>query len=553
MSALSDMILEIEATKEHLATTGKKFDFLSVPRFAQEHLENIIKARTLKVSGTGDHFSINWFLNNTLADIDKPRKYDFQKENVHEEDVIRSLTRYVPSMLAEDITLDDIIAGITGEKWIKFRPHYDCRCYDCGEQLGLAFKGNEVKLYGVKKCKSNLKYTVEIDFPTGEVIYGDWPDRFSEMANAGFINDKDFDINYLHGQREKCDFMATQQIFHHSVGNSSPRLYYSETEAKIQIGSAYDHEEDDYVVPKGFEEKGYFCTDLWWTTMIDAKYYNSMLERLPGQRSKKYYSKDVHTITIKPGRYRFTCNARVNDDAEEAFSTAEWIGPASGVEPEFEILDSNSRLKTLDEMVAEKFGSKSWDGKALHPDTTKFRLLDYIFNTIGNGIRSKGDFYSFMKVSKDYEAPVMQEVLEDAVPSFKAPYPGFKAEYTLIGDMDIKDIPTDWLEGGRWYYEKCIEYFAEGAQDYSYAYPGDKTKEAIEKDNEGFLKRFEEFRKPDMTEEQFYAEVSKRYESPYDGDLHKFRTIKWETEKKRCVDFCNQTIKKMDKELANRK
>jgi len=559
-SELDALIAELEA----LSKRNGRVSAFYIPTLIKNHLTNIVKNRSIVVTGDTAHSSIDYFINTTLKNIDKPRLYDFQAENVHEEDVIHSLTRYVPDMLLSDeYSAEDIQEAIAGKKWVSFRGGYDCKCYDCAVNLCIAFSGSIVKLSGVKPCSSNRKFTIEVDFPTGEVVYADWPARFSEMRNAGFISENDgISINYLVGQRQRSDEFANQQIFHQSVGNSCPRLWVHTDKDKVQIGGAeYDEEKDDYIPPTNFEDAGYFCTDLWWVTMIDKQFYDSMIARLPAERDTKYYEKDVDTVNIKPGRWRFTCNAGLGDDDDHIpYTTAEWIGPASDFVPEYEILGSNHRLKTLEEVIYERAGEFTdgldYKNEPYHYDTTKFSVIDYMFNTIGNGLRSKGEFYQHLRVAKDaviIKKPFVSH--PDAVPTFKNPYPNFDAKWSLIErDVALKDIPTDWLEGVAWFYEKCISYFESDPQDYSYAYPGNKyTEEKRKEENEKMLKAINDLRKPDMTDEQWQASIVKNYEVPFNGNVEDFLAARWDKRKSDAIKFCKNTIKKINKELANRK
>jgi len=294
-------------------------------RLLKTHIKTIIKDRSIIVTGDTDHLSIVYILKQ-FANIDKPRKYDFQDVDVHEKDFIYSIDTMIHDFLI--INDNELFAkALAGEEWFTVGGTYEQRCEDCAVKLGFRFKGNEVHLIGAKPCENNLKFSLEVDFPTGEVVFSDWPDRFSELTSAGILDGADGEsINFLKGQRQRSDVFARQHIFHQSVGNSSPTWFYNKETAQIRIGEIYD--DGNEVEPEeGFEKAGWFCTDLWWVTMLDKKYYDIMISKLCTERNKNYYEKKLETAKIKPGKYRFTCYSRSDED-NDVYTTAEWIGEA---------------------------------------------------------------------------------------------------------------------------------------------------------------------------------------------------------------------------------
>jgi hypothetical protein len=296
----------------------------------KNHIRKIVEDRSIVLTGDTDHMSIDYIINNELKNIDEPRKYDFEPKNVHEQDLLRSLQRIIPDIFIPE-NIESLERAIRGEEEFHVRGGYESRCYDCAKTLNLAFKGNKVHIFGDAKCEHNNKFTVEIDFPSGEVVFDDWPDRFSEAAKAGLFNDKDKEsINYLRGQRKRTDGYAAQGIFHHCVGNTSPRLFYGNKTAQIQIGGGTYNEKTGKTTVKGLKKVGEFCTDLWWVTMIDKQAYEAMIAKLPVERDKGYYKKKLEVATIKPGRYRFTCMSPTGNNGEDeygfTYATAEWIG-----------------------------------------------------------------------------------------------------------------------------------------------------------------------------------------------------------------------------------
>lgn len=530
-----------ELLNEFLNEHESLADFLRIPNLIKDHLTKITKDRSIVLSGDTGHLSIDYIINSSFKNIDKPRKYDFQKEDVHEEEFLRELMRFIPDFSVE-LKRENVEKSLTGEEMLVIPGNrFNSICYDCCAVMNMSIQGKHIHLSCDSECQHNRKFTIEVDFPTGEVVFDDWPARFSEARDAGFIFEEEKEsVNYLKGQRQSSDNYARQQIVHHSVGNTCPTFYVNKETGAIQIGSRWDEEQDEHVTPEGMEDVGSFCTDLWWVTMLDRSFYDAIVGKLPKQKSKKYYDKELNIARIPPGRYRFTCYGRTNDDME-MFMTGERIGDASDFVPPFDVLASK-RLMTLDEAVYSY--SKSWGRVAGNPLSARFSFIDYVFNVIGNGLHSKGELFSAFSISNDAVGEVMQA--SDAPMELKNPYPNFNKNYSTIYSVPLKDLPTDWLEGVLWYYEECKTYFENGAEGYSYAYPSKQNKD------EDFLKAFERYRKEGQTEEELYAEVSKAYELEYRGDVQDFQQRKWDKEKARILDFIGDTLTYIKGELDKR-
>lgn len=541
LDELIESLLELAQNSSISAEQSETIKEACIPRLVKKHLTDIINNRSIVLTGDTGHLTIDYLINTLFANIDQPKKYEWQKDDVNVEEFMNSLMRYIPDWSVK-VKYDDVQKALAGDKWVTLEGNYDSKCYDCAEHLFLSFKGNEVKIGCDSACSNNRKYTIEVDFPTGVVVYDDWPARFSEARDAGFISERDgTSINYLKGQRERTDEYAAQQIVHHSVGNSCPTFYVNSTNNTIQIGGGtYNEETDAYDIDAGFTDVGSFCTDLWWVTMLDKQFYDAIVSKLPKKRNKKYYKKELNTTTIKPGRYRFTCNSRKDDEDNTPYMTGEWIGECSDFVPAFDIMSDN-RMMTLDEAVADNLRrytlSKDVDGNL---ESAKFNFLDHVFNVIGNGISSKGEFFSRFSVKND-------TVIEPLAPSDKPaskkkPYPNFKKEYSLIYEMPVTDIPTDWLEGVLWYYEECKVYFLNGAEDYYHAYPNknDTLHEVIERVREG------------RTESEWHEYVSKIYcggRCEFTGDYEDWRTRCWAKEKDETIAFIDQTLTLIQDEL----
>lgn len=523
-----------------------------------EHIEGIIKRREFTVSGDKSHISVRHILEQA-ENIDKPKKYKFQADDVNEADFINSIQRSIPLLgLLYDYTVEDYDAYIAGTKAITLTGE-SAQCYDCAKNLRITLDGKHIHLDCEDACENNGEFYVDIDFPTGVVVFADWPDRFSEIENEGYLptRGEGCSVSFLKGQRQSSESYASQGILHLSVGNTCPSWYYNESTNAIVIGAEdYDEEKDEFVVPEGFKSMGRFCTDLWWVTMLDMSRYEELLSKVPEERNKEYYEKDVETATIKPGRYRFhTVPADdVNDDYARVFAKAQYLGPCDEIPKVKSVLDGRIMLTPHQLVVQQaKRYPTLYSGQT---EEVRFSVMDHIFNVIGNGISSKGEFLSYISVPagteiSDEMPPESEEKSKWDKDYVRAPYPNFKEQFSLVHrDVRLEDIPDEWLEEAIWFYAECRKFFdGPNANHYHGAYPHAKPRPW---DAESWAKAMEERRVKTKTEEEFFALVTKDYECEFRGDLDDFLVRRWAKEKARITKFITETINMLLMELTRR-
>ena len=386
--------------------------------------------------------------------------------------------------------------------------------------------------------ESSGEFFVDIDFPTGEVVYADWPDRFSEIRDEGYLYDNDgsVSINFPEGQRLVSEEFAKQGVLHMYVGNSCPGLYINPDNHRIRIGKT----------SKGYKKVGYFCTDLWWVTMLDKSRYEEMLSKLPRERSERYHINDVVTTKIKPGRYRFFTvpQSEDSDHQKRLFVRATYIGPCGEI-PKLQHVSDRRLLLTPKQML-------SYQDREYSSKSTRFIVMDQLFNVIGNGIKSKGSFLTHISVPRG--AVIPDTVLQDEVEELSGeaevvvPYPNFEKRYSLIGVVPVKDIPTEWLEEMAWFYNECFAFFdGPNVSEYAKAYPSKNGRANVEL-WEGIVERYKEGR----TEAEFHSKWIMDYGVEYTGDIDKFLTLRWEKELARIHRFINETLAEIYAELTLR-
>ena len=241
-----------------------------------------------------------------------------------------------------------------------------------------------------------------------------------------------------------------------------------------------------------------------------------------------------------------------------------------------------------------------------HPniERSKLRVYDQIFNVIGNGYVDQDDFdadftitaknkplldnypakYSsdeilfegYTEIDPDFEEFEKQfpksgtnikglytEWEKDLHPEVKLwrekkpstsdwiPYPNFQKEYSLVWDFDMDKLDASWLEEAVWFYEQSKKFFlSEASAQYHYAWPSEPQKQQYIITS--FESRFPTYNKEGMTQDEYYAAISKAYEFPYNGDTQLFVQQRWEKEKARILAFIEETTTMLSDKLEAR-
>ena len=111
-----------------------------------------------------------------------------------------------------------------------------------------------------------------------------------------FFEEDDFDINATKGIIQTMQYYADQKMLHGFVGNSCPGVYGND-KGNIIIGCESD-EDYEPIIPEGFKELTYVCTDLWWYSIIDLE----VLKEL----DKNFDEKNYTVVEIPAGTYKLT-------------------------------------------------------------------------------------------------------------------------------------------------------------------------------------------------------------------------------------------------------
>lgn len=214
-------------------------------------------------------------------------------------------------------------------------------------------------------------------------------------------------------------------------------------------------------------------------------------------------------------------------------------------------------------------------------EISKFHVLDQLLNVNGNGIRNSEElfeelqsvdivdasryfteptttgYYSVVEYGSGYlhpnlngdkvncfvsekdNYPEVKKWTDCDLPSkFKMPYPNFRKRYSIVWrDNGFLSLDKGWLEAAIWFYKKARNIIYLREHEYSYSFPtiiAKENKEIIKNQLVAFGTRT-------------YEEISRDWCHPYDGDIVKFLTTKWQKEKQEIFDFIDETVEMLEK------
>ena len=117
------------------------------------------------------------------------------------------------------------------------------------------------------------------------------------------------------------------------------------------------------------------------------------------------------------------------------------------------------------------------------------------------------------------------------------PYPNFSKEYSLFYQADLSVLGEEWKQAVHDYYNQSKQFFLTTPEHYHNAYPSNNHHR-----DEQLIKDFTEaFKKYSSNEE-----ISKAYESEYNGDVVEFVTNKWKNELAEILSFIDETIDRIE-------
>lgn len=236
-------------------------------------------------------------------------------------------------------------------------------------------------------------------------------------------------------------------------------------------------------------------------------------------------------------------------------------------------------------------------------DKARLKYYDHIFNTIGNGYRDMQEFYdghtitpenshlldsfpsyfigneplfyAYTKIrdhgsykmgdseglldgvyTKQQLASMPEVLMTVQCNSLRAGdadsisfYPNFQKEYSMMWD-DISELDISWTQEALFFYNSAKNFFT-GPNNhlYSSACPRLSDKKGWEFKIKEYEESFNKYKKPDQTQEDFYFEITKAYNTVYNGDTKFFIALRWKNELDRILSFIDETIERLQEDL----
>lgn len=206
------------------------------------------------------------------------------------------------------VTQDTVDMWIVGEESEYLHIPHSLTCFTCGRDLKMYFNGKTLELKGTEPindicpyASSDLTHTVELDIPSGEIVFGN---DFRKM----FEEPEEYSIEIHHNRKKYVNFYAAAGLFHAYVGNSCP-IIFQEERGIITVANVDPDELGDLRFGK---ECGMVTTDLWWFSAMDSAEF--IKRRLA---TEEQLSAIEARVKVTPGRYRMTVYAGVNFDSYE--------------------------------------------------------------------------------------------------------------------------------------------------------------------------------------------------------------------------------------------
>lgn len=249
------------------------------------------------------------------------------------------------------------------------------------------------------------------------------------------------------------------------------------------------------------------------------------------------------------------------------------------------------RILTPDEFIARSVCRSPSLFAGPTYDEVKFRILDQLLNTIGNGIENSEEFmeepvtesefadaqkwfacsraaYGYMafRLIGEYQMPEGQSSVVERVDMLdlhpeiqcwiefdtntrRNPYPNFQKQYSLVwGKMyqsfEFEALGKEWVEAAIWFYAKCLDYIMDddAVKSYHSAFP-----KPTQHENEKTISEYKRII-GDYSRYPTNDDITHAYECEFIGDrtssddVAAFITRRWQATRDEIVSFIHETL-----------
>jgi hypothetical protein len=156
------------------------------------------------------------------------------------------------------------------------------------------------KLYADPKTGQYPKAVVEIDIPSGELVFANSLFDYLKDFPKEELHEEENNVCHTHGRNRVIEFHAREnQAFYVPLSNNSPEVWQSKRKpSSLRVGRAAEEPKKgqwSYAqAKKDWNECGRICTDLWAFHAVDRT-------RLPEKIEVDHF-----IVKLPPGRYRLT-------------------------------------------------------------------------------------------------------------------------------------------------------------------------------------------------------------------------------------------------------
>lgn len=122
------------------------------------------------------------------------------------------------------------------------------------------------------------------------------------------------------------------------------------------------------------------------------------------------------------------------------------------------------------------------------------------------------------------------------------PYPNFRAEYSLVYTIDLKEYDSSWTIAAIYYYSAMQQWFK---SDSVREYPNASHLRDMQSSIRSYKQAFKRYEGDTTTADERNANITRAYGIHYTGDIEQFIHARWDEELNRINTFITETLSKL--------
>lgn len=207
-------------------------------------------------------------------------------------------------------------------------------CRNCDEHLMFNLDSEKLTCEVTTDCPypNPTEYTTSIKVESGSLTFSDHLFINFETPDSPSIN------SYL-GQRKFSEMSAESGMIAGCIGNTSPGVFYSESDNRILVANFFDDDEEEEIpsgfyrineytiAPEGYKPIGNICTDIWMYQFMDSSVYNAKPDSNKVDRTGHAFQ-TLFNFEVPNGDWEFTHHSsqpNFDDDYDDHVIYAEAV------------------------------------------------------------------------------------------------------------------------------------------------------------------------------------------------------------------------------------